>query len=176
MANAATTRLPTIGAVIRAWRKFREMTSTELSEKAGVRIAYLSEVEHDRTIHPQEEFLEKLADALKVPLEDILGRRMPPKDGGMVTTPSSQQTVAKLGSQQLARTAFRSPLTPSDREILLHRLAVAEKRLEAAEKSVQAAEKNLREVHEELRELGALAAEMFSHEVSHGTTPSNGTV
>jgi transcriptional regulator with XRE-family HTH domain len=75
------------------------MTSTELSEKAGVRIAYLSEVEHDRTIHPQEEFLEKLADALNVPLEDILGRRMPPKDGVAVTAPSSQKVVSGQGSQ-----------------------------------------------------------------------------
>jgi transcriptional regulator with XRE-family HTH domain len=102
MANAATTRLPTIGAVIRAWRKFREMTSTELSEKAGVRIAYLSEVEHDRTIHPQEEFLEKLADALEVPLEDILGRRMPPKDGGAVSILSSKQGVVGQGRQQVS--------------------------------------------------------------------------
>jgi transcriptional regulator with XRE-family HTH domain len=76
------------------------MTSTELSEKAGVRIAYLSEVEHDRTIHPQEEFLEKLADALNVPLEDILGRRMPLKDGATVTTPSSKQSVAGQGNQK----------------------------------------------------------------------------
>ena len=171
MANAVTTRLPTIGAVIRAWRKFREMTSTELSEKAGVRIAYLSEIEHDRTKRPEEEFLEKLADALEVPLEDILGRRMPPKDRRAVITSSSKQSLAAQGSQQpsSSRTAFRSPLAPSDQEILMHRLAVAEKRLEAAEK-------NLREAHEELRELTALAAEMFSHEVSHGTTSSNGTV
>jgi transcriptional regulator with XRE-family HTH domain len=162
MAKTATTRLPTIGAVIRAWRKFRGMTSTELSEKAGVRIAYLSEIEHDRTRRPEEEYLEKLADALEVPLEDILGRRMPPKNGGMVTTPIPQQTVAKQGSQQPSsfRTAFRSPLAPSDQEILLHRLAVAEKRLEAAEK-------NLREAHEELRELAALAAEMFKDEPDH---------
>jgi transcriptional regulator with XRE-family HTH domain len=164
MANAATTRLPTIGAVILAWRKYREMTSTELSEKAGVRIAYLSEVEHDRTIHPQEEFLEKLADALKVPLEDILGRRMPPKDGGVVIIPTAKVAGVQTGrkrqeSQQAtsSRTAFRSPLAPSDQEILMHRLAVLEKKLEAAEK-------NLREAHEEILELGALAAEMFNQE------------
>jgi transcriptional regulator with XRE-family HTH domain len=81
MAQKTTARLPTMGAVIRAWRLFRGMSSTELAEKAGVRIAYLSEIEHDRTIHPKEEYLEKLADALKVPLQDILGRRLPPKDG-----------------------------------------------------------------------------------------------
>jgi transcriptional regulator with XRE-family HTH domain len=70
------------------------MTSTELSEKAGVRISYLSEIEHDRTIHPKEEYLEKLTDALEVPLQDILGRHMPPKDDGGITTPSSYQGVA----------------------------------------------------------------------------------
>jgi transcriptional regulator with XRE-family HTH domain len=57
------------------------MSSTELAEKAGVRIAYLSEIENERTIHPKEEYLEKLTDALGVPLQDILGRRIPPKDG-----------------------------------------------------------------------------------------------
>src|SRR5438874_12393750 len=100
MATTATTRLPTIGAVIRAWREFQGMSSTELSKKAGVRIAYLSEIEHDRTKRPEEDYLEKLADALEVPLEDILGRRMPPKDGEAGLNPSSQQGVAKQGNQK----------------------------------------------------------------------------
>ena len=82
MAQKTATGLPTIGAVIRAWRLFRRLTSTELSKKAGVRIAYLSEIEHDRTINPKEEYLVKLAAALGVPLQDIYGRRLPPEKEG----------------------------------------------------------------------------------------------
>ena len=93
MAQKTTTRLPTIGTVIRAWRLFCGMSSTELAEKAGVRIAYLSEIENERTINPKEKFLEKLADALEVPLEDILGRRMPPKKKGDGQTVKSKQQV-----------------------------------------------------------------------------------
>jgi transcriptional regulator with XRE-family HTH domain len=77
MAQITTKRLPTTGVVIRAWRIFRGFSSTELAEKAGVRLGYLSEIEHDRKIRPDEDYLEKLANALHVPLKDILGRRMP---------------------------------------------------------------------------------------------------
>ena len=85
MAKAKLTkRLPTQGAVVRAWREYCGLTSTELAEKAGVRLPYLSELENDRTVRAQEDFLEKLADALEVPLQDILGRRMPPKKARLV--------------------------------------------------------------------------------------------
>jgi transcriptional regulator with XRE-family HTH domain len=101
LAQRTTKRLPTIGTVIRAWRIFRGFSSTELAEKAGVRLGYLSEIEHDRSIRPYEDYLEKLADALDVPLEDILGRRMPPKKrfrkklkSGTVLTPSPKQPTA----------------------------------------------------------------------------------
>jgi transcriptional regulator with XRE-family HTH domain len=103
MTQGTTKRLPTIGTVIRAWRIFRGFSSTELAEKAGVRIGYLSEIEHDRTLRPYEDYLEKLADALRVPLGDILGRRMPPKRRGRKglkratgPTPSLKQPAAPL--------------------------------------------------------------------------------
>jgi transcriptional regulator with XRE-family HTH domain len=81
MAQTTTTDIPTIGEVILAWRKFRELSSTELADKAGVRIGYLSTIEHNKTVNPWPEHLEKLADALGVPLLDIHARRMPPKKG-----------------------------------------------------------------------------------------------
>jgi len=157
MANAATTRLPTIGAVILAWRKYREMTSTELSEKAGVRIAYLSEVEHDRTIHPQEEFLEKLADALNVPLEDILGRRMPLVDGEVGGASNAQQGDEgnKKGASQ--STVFHTPVATKQQKILMHRLGVAEKKLASMGKM-------LNELYEELSEIAALVEDMSSED------------
>jgi transcriptional regulator with XRE-family HTH domain len=78
------------------------MTSTELSKKAGVRIAYLSEVEHDRTINPKEPFLEMLADALNVPLEDILGRQLPQKNEATQSTPNSHQGVVGRRDQRVS--------------------------------------------------------------------------
>jgi transcriptional regulator with XRE-family HTH domain len=75
----AYTDLPTIGDTILAWRKFRGLRSTELVKLAGISKGYLSAVEHNKRANPQPKYLEKIADALDVPLEDILGRRMPPK-------------------------------------------------------------------------------------------------
>jgi transcriptional regulator with XRE-family HTH domain len=81
MAQTTATGLPTIGDVIRAWRKYHGLRSKELAAKAGVRSQYLSEIEHNRTANPKEEYLVKLADALGVPLQDIYGRQMPPEKG-----------------------------------------------------------------------------------------------
>lgn len=56
MAQKSTSRLPTIGDVIRAWRKFHGLRSIELAEKAEVRSQYLSEIENNKTANPREEF------------------------------------------------------------------------------------------------------------------------
>jgi transcriptional regulator with XRE-family HTH domain len=100
MAQTTATGLPTIGDVILAWRKYRGMRPTELVRKAGIKKGYLSALEHNKRATPQEAFLAKLADALEVPLQDIYGRRMPPKDGTAVTTSSSKQGVSGQGGQQ----------------------------------------------------------------------------
>jgi transcriptional regulator with XRE-family HTH domain len=123
MAQTAPTGIPTIGTVIRAWRIFRGFTSTELAEKAGVRIGYLSEIEHNRTANPKEEYLVKLADALEVPLQDIYGRRMPPKKRGRkrlkrATGPTprpKQPPLSQADSDVLAATGtFGSPSSLED--------------------------------------------------------------
>jgi transcriptional regulator with XRE-family HTH domain len=102
MAQKTTTSLPTIGDVIRAWRDFHGLRSTELAALAGVRSQYLSEIEHNRTANPREEFLKKLAVPLKITLRDIYARQMPPEDGGAQPTPNSKQGVAGQGSQQVS--------------------------------------------------------------------------
>jgi transcriptional regulator with XRE-family HTH domain len=147
------------------------MSSTELTKKAGVRIAYLSEIEHDRTKRPEEDFLEKLADALGVPLETILGRQMPPKDGEVGGISSVQPGDGKAGSQKgvSASTVLHAPLVQKNQKLLMHQIGMLEKKVEALEK-------NLCTVKEDLRELGALAKAMFVEEKDRAQTPSTSSV
>jgi transcriptional regulator with XRE-family HTH domain len=159
MARMTTTGLTPIGDVVRAWRKFRGFSSTKLADKAGVRLSYLSEIEHNRTINPREEYLEKLALALEVPLEDILGRRMPPVSGDEGGNSRLKQEEREDGGKQGAppSAVFHAPLPVSHQKILLHRLAVAEKKLQATGKMVN-------ELYEEIREIGALVADLQNEE------------
>jgi transcriptional regulator with XRE-family HTH domain len=141
MAQTTVTDIPTIGDVIRAWRKFRELSSGELAEKAGVRSQYLSEIEHNRTANPREKYLVKLADALKVPLQDIYGRRMPPekredgkpeeeeaKDAGEKERGGVQPAVGQ-STQNTASLSpvLNSPLSISHQKILMRKLEVLER-------------------------------------------------
>ena len=168
MAKMTTTGVTPIGDVILAWRKFRGFNSTKLADKAGVRLSYLSEIEHNRTVNPREEYLEKLALALEVPLEDILGRRMPPVNG---EASGSQKGGGAEGSQKGASqsTVFNTPLAIKRQKILMHRIAVLKKKFEAVEK-------DLRNAQEELSEIEALAEDMFRDEESNASKPSTGSV
>jgi transcriptional regulator with XRE-family HTH domain len=171
MAQMTTTGLIPIGDVVRAWREFRGLSSTKLADKAGVRLSYLSEIEHNRTINPKAEYLEKLALALEVPLEDIYGRRLPLKEGETGETSGSQQGEEHEGSQKGAapRTVLRAPLAIKRQKILMHRLGVAEKKL-------QAAGKMLNELYQELREIAALVADTQTEEEDRADPPANGSV
>jgi transcriptional regulator with XRE-family HTH domain len=171
MAKMTTTGLTPIGDVVRAWREFRGFSSTKLADKAGVRLSYLSEIEHNKTANPREEYLEKLALALEVPLENIYGRRLPPKEGEAGETSGSQQGEGDEGSQKgVSQSAvLHAPLAIKRQKILLHRLGIAEKKLHAAGKL-------LNELYQELNEIAALVAETPSEEEDHAPTPSNGSV
>jgi transcriptional regulator with XRE-family HTH domain len=157
MVQKIATRLPTIGDVIRAWRKFRGLRSIELAEKAEVRSQYLSEIENNKTANPREEFLEKLAEALGVPLQDILGRRLPPEDGEVGVTSDSQQAGEGYQKGVSQRTVLHAPVAIKRQKILMHRLGIAEKKLEEAGRI-------LNELYQELREIGTLVADMQSEE------------
>jgi hypothetical protein len=108
---------------------------------------------------------------LEVPLEDILGRRMPPKDGEAEGTSNSEQDGGDEGNKNGASQSmvFHTPLAIRRQKILMHRLRVAEKKLEAVAKIV-------RELDEEIREIGALAEDLFGEEESNAPTPSTGSV
>jgi transcriptional regulator with XRE-family HTH domain len=68
-----------IGTVVRAWRDARKFTVTQLAEKAGrpVTKGYLSELEHNKTLHPGNVHLKKLADALEIPVRYLINRYFP---------------------------------------------------------------------------------------------------
>jgi transcriptional regulator with XRE-family HTH domain len=103
MINTTSTDLPTIGDVILAWRKFRGLRSTELVKLAGIKHkGYLSSIEHNKRVNPKPEYLEKLAEALEVPLQDIYGRRMPPQNSVVGTTPSAAQPAVVRPTQKAA--------------------------------------------------------------------------
>ena len=109
MAQMSASDLPRIGDVIRAWRIFRGLRSTKLAARAGVRSQYLSEIEHNRTNNPKEDYLKKLADALGVPLKDILGRRMPPEEGEDDEVVKSKQQVVDPPLPTMANAIIRIP-------------------------------------------------------------------
>ena len=171
MAKTTKTGLPPIGDVVRAWRLFNKMSSTQLANKAGVRIAYLSEIEHNKTAYPREEYLEKLALALGIEVQDIYARVMPTQDGEAGATPSAQQGDGKEASQKSAAagTAFRTPVAIQRQKILMHRLGITEKKLEAVAKMVG-------ELYEEFREIAALVADTHNEEEDHGPTAANRSV
>jgi transcriptional regulator with XRE-family HTH domain len=171
MAKMTKTGLPPIGDVVRAWRLFNKMNSTQLANKAGVRIAYLSEIEHNKTAYPREEYLEKLAIALGIEVQDIYARVMPTQDGEAEAASSAQQGEGDEGNKRgaSAGTAFRTPVAIKRQKILMHRLGIAEKKLEAVVKIVS-------ELYEELREIEAVVEDMSSEEEGHDHNPSNDSV
>jgi transcriptional regulator with XRE-family HTH domain len=170
MAKMTKTGLPPIGDVIRAWRLSKKLNSTQLANQAGVRIAYLSEIEHNKTAYPREEYLEKLAIALGIEVQDIYARVMPTQDGEAGAASSAQQGEGKEESQKApVGTVYHTPLAIKRQKILMHRLGIAEKKF-------QAAAKFLNELYEELCEIKALVANTQSEEENHDATPSNGSV
>lgn len=71
-----------IGDTVRALRQARGWTQIQLSQKAGVSQGQLSRVESGETLNPSQLTLARLAEALSVPLAQLIGRPSFP-----VTTP-----------------------------------------------------------------------------------------
>jgi transcriptional regulator with XRE-family HTH domain len=158
------------GELLLIARKRAKLSQLALAKKVDVDDSYISRMERGVFTPPSREVAVRLADALGI--SDKKERFAFLLEAGVARREDAQGlNLVEEGTQEAASsgTVLRSPLAPSDREILLHRLAVMEKRLEAAEKMLEAATKNLQDAHEEHRELATLAMEIFSHEVNHGS-------
>lgn len=60
-----------IGEQIKTLRKQKKLTSKELATMIGVTPAYLSMLEKNKRNNPTKEILQKIADALEVPLDAL---------------------------------------------------------------------------------------------------------
>lgn len=70
-----------LGATIRAWRKYRGLSGTELAVRAGLGEtgrSYISQIEHGYIQQVGEQHLLRLASVLDVPADDILAWKSPP--------------------------------------------------------------------------------------------------
>jgi transcriptional regulator with XRE-family HTH domain len=73
----------TIGAVLRAARSVRGLSSTETARGAGISPAYLSRLENDAVKRPSPGVLHRLGEVLKVPYAELMtlvGYRVPDAD------------------------------------------------------------------------------------------------
>ena len=73
----------TIGAVLRAARSVRGLSSTETARSAGISPAYLSKLENDAVKRPSPGVLHRLGEVLKVPYGELMalvGYRVPDTD------------------------------------------------------------------------------------------------
>lgn len=68
-----------VGDRIRFWRRQRDMSVRQLAARAGVAHSYVSRLEHDEANNPTLGSLLRIADALGVPLGDLLGLGSTPR-------------------------------------------------------------------------------------------------
>ncbi len=66
MSVAQPTR-PAIGQAVRRWRRARELTLATVSERSGLNIGYLSQIENDKAV-PSLDAVAAIAAALEVPV------------------------------------------------------------------------------------------------------------
>jgi transcriptional regulator with XRE-family HTH domain len=90
-----------LGTAIRAWRRFRGMTVTDLAVQAGFGKngrGYISRIEHSQIRHLGEERLDRIAAALQLQRADLLLHRLPETYG---ETPAHDLDEAIIGGKAL---------------------------------------------------------------------------
>jgi transcriptional regulator with XRE-family HTH domain len=107
-----------IGGRIRAFRKDRGMTLTDLATTAGVSKSHLSALENGSGARPGAAILHKIAVALGVTLADLIGREVRPQAPTQVPASllefAKAQDLPQADIDMLASIAFRGeqPRTP----------------------------------------------------------------
>lgn len=61
-----------IGEKIKQLRKEKQMSLSELAEKAGVAKSYLSSMERNLQTNPSIQFIEKISQVLEVPVNELI--------------------------------------------------------------------------------------------------------
>jgi transcriptional regulator with XRE-family HTH domain len=85
----------TFGEKLKEIRRLKGITQREVATKVGVDFSYISKVENDRLPPPSSETIERICEALNVPVEDLLVlARKPP--AGMIEIMSSSADALKF--------------------------------------------------------------------------------
>lgn len=95
MPDTSTYLSASLGADLRALRKTRSVTLTDLAERCGKSVGWLSQVERDIS-HPSIEELKVLAQALEVPVSIFFGRAPAvPEEEGYVVRSQARRRVGR---------------------------------------------------------------------------------
>ena len=68
------------GALLRTRRNERGLTLEDVAIQLGLSVPHLSRIERDRENPPRDEIIEKLAEIIRIPADDLFAeaRRLPP--------------------------------------------------------------------------------------------------
>jgi transcriptional regulator with XRE-family HTH domain len=108
--------IPTIGDVVREWRRYRQIPLTEFSKRTKRSKGYISELEHNKIDNPKLDKLKIMAAALGITVRDIVSRRMPGevKDGNVASEEDMEELqlvgvkdCQALGEEELLRHQLR---------------------------------------------------------------------
>lgn len=91
---------------IKEWRKFRELTQEQLSERLGMDKGYLSKIENGKRRYDQP-FLEAAAEALRCSPADLIIRD-PTDPDGIWSVWDSLQPAQRLQVVEIAKTLKRT--------------------------------------------------------------------
>jgi len=108
-----------IGLKLKALREERDMSQGDVEKQTGLLRCYISRVEHGHTV-PAIETLEKLANALEVPLWQLF------HDGNTKATPLRLRNGDKVGKESSKKKALEleikkrlAKMNPRDRKLFL---------------------------------------------------------
>lgn len=91
--QAELTRLTTLGADLRALRKSRALTLTDLAEALGRSVGWLSQVERDLS-EPSVNDLREIAKCLDVPVSILFGQSAAPaQESGRIVRSNARRTI-----------------------------------------------------------------------------------